>query len=179
MLLCFSAPAVLLFTYSTAGESRSNGSPLFYIFLQAGNRGAARREAGAATAAAGAAAGAPGFVWGSASAVISRVFTSRVSAPGFTRGSTFAAKARPLNRRRPRFLSPPLPATQASERQSLAGPSPSISSSLHADEFVVNPSLRRPLARSLGRGQQVLDHPHFLMRFLAAVKGDAAAIRVH
>jgi len=49
-----------------------------------------------ASTAAGAAAGAPGFVWGSASAVLSRVFTSRVSAPGFARGSTSAAKARPL-----------------------------------------------------------------------------------
>jgi hypothetical protein len=52
-----------------------------------------------------------GFVWGSVSAVLSRVFTSRVSAPGFTRGSTSAAKVRPLNRRLPRFLPPFLPAT--------------------------------------------------------------------
>ena len=82
-------------------------------------------------------------------------------------------------RRLPRLLSLLLPATHAPERQRSAGPSPLISSSLHADEFVINPSLRRPLTRGLGRGQQVLDHPHFLMRFLAAVKGDAAAIRVH
>ena len=46
------------------------------------------------TTAAGAAAGAPGFVWGSFSAVLSRVFTSRVSAPGFAR-----PKARPLTKR--------------------------------------------------------------------------------
>jgi hypothetical protein len=33
------------------------------------------------------AAGAPGFVWGSASAALSRVFTSRVSAPGMNAGA--------------------------------------------------------------------------------------------
>ena len=46
------------------------------------------------TTAAGAAAGAPGFVWGSFSAVLSRVFTSRVSATSFAWGSASAALAR-------------------------------------------------------------------------------------
>ena len=61
--------------------------------------------------AAGAAAGAPGFVGGSASAVLSRVFTSRVSAPGFAvlicermragfaRGSSSAVLTRVLKQR--------------------------------------------------------------------------------
>jgi len=35
-----------------------------------------------------------GFVWGTVSAVLSRVFASRVSAPGFPRGSTSAVLAR-------------------------------------------------------------------------------------
>ena len=69
------------------------GKAVWFVRCYGIDDGLGQAEAEGATAA-GAAAGAPGFVWGSASAVLSRVFTSRVSAPGFARGSTSAVLAR-------------------------------------------------------------------------------------